>query len=337
MIRIDGSTGEGGGQILRSALALSAVTGQAFRMEKIRANRSRPGLMRQHLTSLRAARDISDASVIGDAVGASEISFEPGEIRAGDYHFPIGTAGGTGLVFQTVFTPLLFADAPSTVKIEGGTHNPASPPFDYLKETFLPAISGLGIAAEYALDRCGFYPAGGGCVRATINPSDLETPLDLTERGALKSVRAQAVLANLPARIAERELHVLKKELSGIPFDGETADWDSDGPGNALFVRVAWERHAEVYTSFGEHGVRAETVAARVAGRVRAHLKSEAVVGPYLADQLLVPMALGAGGRFTTLEPTPHFTTNVETIGKFLDVPIRVEQAGETLWTVEVG
>lgn len=337
MIRIDGSTGEGGGQILRSALALSAVTGQAFRMEKIRANRSRPGLMRQHLTSLRAARDICGATVTGDGIGASEITFEPGEIRAGDYHFPIGTAGGTGLVFQTVFTPLLFADAPSTVKIEGGTHNPGCPPYDYLQESFLPAISGLGIATEYAIDRCGFYPAGGGYVRATIKPSDLETPLDMTDRGALISVRAQAVLANLPARIAERELHVLKKELSGIPFDGEIAEWDSDGPGNILFVRVEWEHHTEVYTAFGEHGVRAETVAARVAGRVRAHLKSEAVAGPYLADQLLVPMALGAGGRFTTLEPTPHFTTNVETVGKFIDVPIRVEQAGETLWTVEIG
>lgn len=337
MIRIDGSTGEGGGQILRSALALSAVTGQAFRMEKIRANRSRPGLMRQHLTCLRAARDICGASASGDAVGASEITFEPGEIRGGDYHFPIGTAGGTGLVFQTVFTPLLFAETPSTVQIEGGTHNPASPPFDYLKDTFLPAISGLGVEAEYAIDRCGFYPAGGGCVSATINPSDLETRLDLTDRGALKSIRAQAVLANLPARIAERELHVLKKELSGFSFDGEIADRDSDGPGNVLFVRLEWERHTEIYSAFGEHGVRAETVAARVAGRVRAHLKSEAVVGPYLADQLLVPMALGAGGRFTMLEPTLHFTTNVETIGKFLDVPIRVEQASETLWTVEVG
>lgn len=336
MIRIDGSTGEGGGQILRSALALSAVTGQAFRMEKIRAKRSRPGLMRQHLTSLRAAREVCGAIVTGDEIGASEISFEPGEIRAGDYHFAIGTAGGTGLVFQTVFTPLLFADAPSTVRIEGGTHNPGCPPFDYLMETFLPAVSGLGIKADYSLDRCGFFPAGGGCVRATINPSDLETPLDLTDRGVLKSIRAQAVLANLPARIAERELHVLKKELSGIPFAGEIADWESDGPGNVLFVRLEWERHTEVYTAFGEHGVRAETVAARVAGRVKAHLKSDAVIGPYLADQLLVPMALGAGGHFTTLEPTPHFTTNVATIGKFLGVPIRVEQAGDTLWTVEV-
>ncbi|MDF1807081.1 RNA 3'-terminal phosphate cyclase [Hyphomonas sp.] len=337
MIRIDGSRGEGGGQIVRSALALSMATGQSFTIENIRAGRKKPGLMRQHLTSVLAAREVCDGRVDGAELGSTAITFHPGEIRGGDYHFPIGTAGGTGLVFQTVFPALLLADEPSTLKLEGGTHNGMSPPFEFLRDSFLGTLAGIGVEAEMTLDRSGFYPAGGGIVRADVKPCALDQRLDLTDRGALKQIHGEARVANLPGGIAEREAKTLRASLDL----GEDAvlirSIDAAGPGNVLLTWLEFENYTDVYSGVGEHGVRAERIAERVAKSVRRHLRSKAVVGPHLADQLLLPMALGSGGRFTMMRPSLHFETNIETVQQFLDVPIRYAEEEEGLWLVEVG
>lgn len=337
MIRIDGSRGEGGGQIVRSALALSMATGQSFSIEKIRAGRKKPGLMRQHLTSVMAAREVCQGKVDGAELGSTAITFHPGEIRAGDYHFPIGTAGGTGLVFQTVFPALLLAEETSTVKLEGGTHNGMSPPFEFLRDSFLPAMAGIGVEATLDMDRAGFYPAGGGIVRANVKPCALDRKLDLTDRGALKKLHGEARVANLPGDIAEREAKTLCAQLDLEEDAVRIRHADALGPGNALLAWLEFEGVTEVYSGVGEQGVRAERIAERVAKSVRRHLRSKAVVGPHLADQLLLPMALGSGGRFTMMRPSLHFETNVETVGQFLDVPIRHAEEEEGLWLVEVG
>jgi RNA 3'-terminal phosphate cyclase (ATP) len=337
MIRIDGARGEGGGQVLRSALALSMTTGQSFRINNIRAGRKRPGLMRQHLTSVLAARDVCTGKVEGAELGSTELTFHPGEIAGGDYQFAVGTAGGTGLVFQTVFPALLMADEASTIRFEGGTHNPFCPPFDFLRDSYLSALKGADIHGDITLERSGFYPAGGGAFVARIQPAAMETKLDLVERGALLGVTGEARVANLPGGIAEREAKTVIKQLDLDVDAVQIRTVESAGPGNVLIMKLAFEAHSEIYAGFGEQGTRAERIADRVAKSIKRHLHSNAVIGPYLADQLLLPMALGAGGRFTMMRPSQHFETNVETIQKFLDVPIRYVEEREGLWLVEVG
>ena len=337
MIKIDGSRGEGGGQIVRSSLALSMATGQSFTIENIRAGRQKPGLMRQHLTSVLAAKQVCGARVEGAELGSRSITFHPGEIAGGDYHFAIGSAGGTGLVFQTVFPALLLAEETSTLKLEGGTHKGMSPPFEFLRDSFLGAMAGIGIEARLELDRAGFYPAGGGIVRGSVQPAALDRKLDLTQRGALKRVHGEARVANLSGRIAEREANTLREQLDLDETAVVIREANAIGPGNVLLAWIEFEGLTEVYSGIGEHGVRAERVAERVAKSVRRHLRSKAAVGPYLADQLLLPMALGSGGKFTMMRPSQHFETNVETVHQFLDVPIRYIEEEDGLWLVEVG
>jgi RNA 3'-terminal phosphate cyclase len=215
MIVLDGSQGEGGGQILRSALALSLCTGAPFRIDNIRAGRPRPGLMRQHLTAVQAATQVGNAETTGAAVGSRSLTFRPGKLRAGDYTFSVGTAGSATLVLQTVLPALVTADGPSRLVIEGGTHNPASPPFDFLDRTFLPLLARMGPRVCAKLERPGFYPAGGGRISVSIEPAPL-IPLVLERRGEIRACRARAIVANLPRLIAERELACLAKRLDWV-------------------------------------------------------------------------------------------------------------------------
>src|SRR5580704_3876555 len=201
IIQIDGSIGEGGGQILRTALGLSMVTGQPFRIEKIRAGRDKPGLLRQHLTAVNAAAAICGASVEGAAISSRELSFSPGKVKPGEYTFSIGSAGSTTLVLQTVLPALLTANGPSSLTLEGGTHNPHAPPIDFLEKAFLPLINRMGPAVNVTLERAGFYPAGGGRVAVKIRPAAKLSPLEIPERGEIKRRAAKAVVAALPGEI----------------------------------------------------------------------------------------------------------------------------------------
>ncbi|HEY8368592.1 MAG TPA: RNA 3'-terminal phosphate cyclase [Thermodesulfobacteriota bacterium] len=337
-IVIDGSQGEGGGQVLRTALALSVVTRTPFRIERIRARRPRPGLLRQHLAAVRAAAEICGATVRDADLGSTAITFDPGPVTPGGYRFAVGSAGSACLVLQTVLPPLLTAAGVSTLTLEGGTHNPAAPPFDFLAKAFLPLVGRMGPRIEASLERYGFFPAGGGRFTVRIEPVPRLGRLDLGERGEITGRRARVLVANLPRTIAEREAAVLRAALGWEPqaYTIETIE-GSPGPGNVVMLEVAAEYVTEVFTGFGQRGVRAEAVAAGAAEACRTWLAAGVPVGEHLADQLLVPLALAGGGSFRTLPLSLHATTNIAVVRRFLDLPIRTTPAEDGTVLVEVG
>jgi RNA 3'-terminal phosphate cyclase (ATP) len=320
MIIIDGSEGEGGGQIVRNACALSLVTGKPFRITNVRGKREKPGLMRQHVTAIEAACRIGGGTCEGLAVGSHEIGFAPGRVTPGDYHFAVGTAGSTGLVLQTVLMPLLLADRPSRLVLEGGTHNMLAPPFDFIAKSFLPIVQRMGGRIEARLVRHGFYPLGGGRIEVDITPGTL-MPIDCVERGALRRVSAEALFAGLPFDIAEREIAIARKLLPEWPDDAfAVRQLPADrGPGNALMLEAAYDHVTEIVTGFGKLGVSAESLAKTAAQRMAGYLASPAFAGPYLADQLMLPFALAGGGRFTTVKPSQHARTAADVIARFLE------------------
>ncbi|HET8798979.1 MAG TPA: RNA 3'-terminal phosphate cyclase [Thermoanaerobaculia bacterium] len=338
LIVLDGSQGEGGGQVLRTALALSIITGRPFRIENIRAKREKPGLLRQHLTAVQAAAQVGEASVDGAELGARSLAFVPTGVRAGDYRFSIGTAGSTTLVLQTVLVPLLLADAPSTLVIEGGTHNPSAPPFEFLERAFLPLLRRMGAEIELTLVRPGFYPAGGGAIQVRIAPARSLRPLIVEERGAIAERRVRAVVANLPYEIAQREVRAAAGELEwGEETQEAHTITGSAGPGNTVSITVASEHVTEVFTAFGARGVRAEQVAHDAAKQAKRYINSDAAVGEHLADQLLLPMAAGGGGSFTTTPLSSHAITNLDVIRRFTDVRAEVEDVRRGMQRVRIG
>ena len=337
MITMDGSQGEGGGQILRTALSLSVATGQPFAIRNIRARRSKPGLMRQHLTAVKAAAEISAARVQGAEVGAAYLVFEPGSARPGDYVFRIGSAGSTSLVLQTVLPPLAIAGGRSRIIIEGGTHNQGAPPFEFLDRAFLPLLRRIGYEVSVVLKRPGFYPAGGGMIEVEIGPARDFQPLILEERGALISRKAEAVLANLPGTVAERELATLAAQLDWAPHElFIRSEPDATGPGNCLLLTLEYEQIREVVTAFGRIGASSEKVAAEAANEAQIYLACGAPIGSHLADQLILPMALAVGGRFVTATPSSHLLTNIEVVRLFLGADMTIAQLGAGQYSVAI-
>jgi len=338
LLELDGAAGEGGGQILRTALSLSMCSGRPFRIVNIRARRKSPGLMRQHLTAVRAAAEICRARVEGDQVGSLSLSFAPGPVRAGDYRFAIGTAGSCSLVFQTLLPALLQADGGSRIRFQGGTHNPLAPPFHFLDRAFLPLLRRMGAEVSVDLRRFGFYPAGGGEFGAAIEPVHRLAPLVLERPGARRRAYAEAYCAALPIQIARRELDVVGKRLGWgedqLLLRGLAND---QGPGNVLVLTLEQEAVSEVFTGFGEKGVTAEAVAQRAVDEVRDYLASAAAVGPHLADQLLLPLALSGAGSFTASALTRHTLTNAEVIRSFLGIPIATERLPGPSFRITVG
>ena len=330
MIEIDGSAGEGGGQILRTSLALAMCTGQAFTLVRIRARRAKPGLMRQHLTCVNAATAVSGATVQGAELGSGTLVFEPGPVKAGAYAFSVGTAGSCTLVLQTVWPALMLAGASSRLTLSGGTHNPMAPPFHFLERCYAPLLRRLGADSALALRRLGFYPAGGGEIEATIHPAaDALRPFDLLERGAPVESYAECLAPALPAAVARRELDALARELAWTPEQLRTpVVRQNEGPGNALMATLVHEHVCELVTHFGEKGVSSEAVASAVVREVRAYEGSAAALGPHLADQWALPLALavwrrGGTAAYTCTELTDHATTNFAVIERFL--PVRFE------------
>jgi RNA 3'-terminal phosphate cyclase (ATP) len=329
MIRIDGSLGEGGGQMLRSALSLSLATGKAFRIENIRAKRERSGLLRQHLTAVLAGSEIGSAQVEGATLGSKTLTFIPGSVRSGTYHFAVGTAGSATLVFQTILPALMTASGPSEITLEGGTHNMQAPPFDFLEKVFLPLIRAMGPKVEVQLKRYGFYPAGGGSFFARIEPCQTLKPIQLV-RGEITGKTASAIVANLPRNIAQRELNTVADLLN---WDAQSMNIietrNSVGPGNIVFVEVASSGLTEVFSGFGKIGKSAESVASDACESARSYLASGAAVGEHLADQLLLPLALAGGGSFTAEKLNLHARTNIDVIAKFLPTEFEAKQESE--------
>jgi len=316
-IHIDGSAGEGGGQMLRSALTLAMLSGKSLRMTRIRAGRSKPGLMRQHLVSVQAAQQFCAAQVFGAAIGSTELAFAPGAIQSGVYRFAIGTAGSTMLVLQTILPAALRADGRTTLIIEGGTHNGMAPSTDFVTRAFLPQLLRMGARIQMAVERLGFYPAGGGAVRVVIQPSPLQ-PVNVHERGAALGIEAHAMVLGLPTKIALRELTAvadsLKLRRGQLHVDERV---QRGGVGNALHVIAAFEHVDEVVTSLGERGRSSETVAADACNQMHTYLSHDAPIGEHLADQLLLPMLVAGGGSFVTAMPSGHLLSNIAVIEAF--------------------
>ncbi len=337
IIHIDGSLGEGGGQVLRSALSLSLVTGWPFCIENIRARRKQPGLKRQHLVAVRAAATLAQADVEGDRLGSRTLCFKPGPPQPGDYAFDIASAGSATLVLQTLLPPLLTAPGPSRFLLEGGTHNPWAPPLDFLEKAFLPILARMGPQVNVSLRRYGFYPAGGGSMQVEVQPASELQPIELVERGPIVRRKVTALVARLPRSIAEREANTVCRKLAWEKDSASVREVESLGPGNVVLIEIESRQVTEVFVGFGRKGVPAERVAAGAARDAKRYLDAGVHVGEHLADQLLIPMALAHGGRFRTLRPTQHTRTNIDVLRRFLDVTIDLEQRADDDWLVTVG
>jgi RNA 3'-terminal phosphate cyclase (ATP) len=338
LILLDGSFGEGGGQILRTSLGLSMLTGKPFRIDKIRANREKPGLMRQHLTAVHAAAAVCGAQLSGDAIGSQVLEFHPGQVKCGEYRFATGSAGSTTLVLQTILPALLGAESQSTITLEGGTHNPHAPPVDFLQHAFAPLLNRMGATIVITLERAGFYPAGGGRVVATVAPASTLAPLHLESRGQTLHRSARAMVAALPGEIARRELQRVEKMLGWSGEELQIRQLSEDhGPGNVLMLMLRSQHVTELFTGFGARGVSAEAVAEHAIQEARHYLAADVAVGEHLADQLMLPLAIAGGGSYTTTPLTAHATTNIQTIQRFLDVKIETRKISSKATRVEIG
>ena len=336
LLAIDGAHGEGGGQIIRSALALSLATGLPFRIDRIRARRGKPGLLRQHLTGVEAARAISGAGVEGAQLGSTSLTFRPGPLVPGAYRFDIGSAGSTLQVVQAILPALLRGGGAWQLTLGGGTHNPSAPSFDFFDRVLAPVLARLGAPVTATLQRAGFFPRGGGKITVAIAAGGRLGHLELLERGAIRERRVTAIVANLARTIGEREVAAATARLGWDPTDGEVAIVDSPGPGNTVAIAVGSEHVTELFTAHGERGVAAERVAVAAADECAAYLAAAAPVGEHLADQLLVPLALGQGGRFATTNVSEHTRTQIDLLRQFLGVEIAIHDRGAAGWELVV-
>lgn len=321
LISLDGSQGEGGGQIVRTALALSAVTGQGFEITRIRAGRAVPGLRPQHLAAVRAATLCCGARVGGAFDGSPDLRFEPGPVAAGDFRFEIATAGAATLLLQTVLLPLATGAQSSRVEVTGGTHVPMSPSFDYLARHWRAAVERLGVGMSVSLTRAGFYPPGGGEARAEVEPWSRPASLTIETRGALVAVRGTSGASRLKGDVARRQADAAQAvlwERRRLEAAWEVADVPAASPGSFLLLEAVFEEGRAAFGLLGQRGVRAEQVGDRAARTLLKFLDGEGAVDPHLADQLGVPLALsGGGGRVTTSEVTGHLETVAGVIARF--------------------
>jgi RNA 3'-phosphate cyclase len=333
LLEINGALGEGGGQVLRSSLTLSILTGRPIFIRNIRANRSKHGLLAQHLKSVDAASAVSKANVEGAALGSTSLTFRPHEVRSGRYKFDIGTAGATSLVFQTIFLPLSKAVAASSVIITGGTHVRWSPCFHFMEMQWLPYMQRMGFNADIELHSAGFYPQGGGRINTVIRPVTTIAPLNLIKRGKLIRITGISAVANLNREIAERQKRqALGRLVSlsgtlGLPeIQIKIQEFPSPTKGTVLLLLAQFENGSACYYALGELGKPAERVADEAIDALLEFLDTDAALDQYLADQLLLPLSFaGAPSILHTSQITQHLLTNAEIIRTFLPVSISID------------
>jgi RNA 3'-terminal phosphate cyclase (ATP) len=337
---IDGSQGEGGGQVLRTALSLAVLNGKNIEIINIRAARKKPGLLRQHLTCVLAAQQVCDAELEGAELGSSRIRFTPGKIKAGKYHFKIGTAGSTVLVCQTLLPILVMAKQRSEIILEGGTHNGMSPSLSFFEHSFLSVLKNMGIECDISVSSLGFYPAGGGKWQITIEPIQHLSAICLHESGyhwlnKFENCSITVLLSKLSKKVAQREVATVKKELnwSGV---SEIQHVNTLSAGNSLQLSIHAPTHSSQFEVLGEPGLSAERVAQTAVESVKEFAQSQSAVEEYLADQLLLWLAICGSGSFTTMQPSLHTITNIAVIKQLLAVEIKVEQQSEKRWLISL-
>ena len=326
---IDGSRGEGGGQILRTALALAIVTNRKARIKKIRAGRARPGLQPQHLACVKAAARFCHGSVTAPgggelALGMQELELVPGAGLQPSLEIDIGTAGSATLLLQTILVPALASGQAVRCVVTGGTHNPLAPPFEFLDRVLAPHLRAMGGSLTLTLEQHGFLPQGGGRIVLEIAPSKL-APIAVMTAGPVVAHRATAIVAGLPRHVAERELAMAKERLDKPVC--EVREFAKLGPHNLFMAEVELSSGVrELCTAHGRKGYPAEDVADDALDLLEDFVEAGVPVGTHLADQLLLPLAVAGGGRFRCAELSLHATTSIETIQAFLDLPIRTEK-----------
>lgn len=327
---LDGSYGEGGGQILRTSLSLAALLCQPVRIENIRARRPKPGLRPQHLTAVRALARITRAAVTGDDIGSTAITFKPQGIFPGDYTFDVaertGSAGSVTLIAQALLPPLARATGPSELTLKGGTHVPWSPPAHYLSQVFFPALAELGLSVQLKLRRWGWYPQGGGEMRLLIQPTGTLAPVTWTKPPNRRAFRALSAAANLPEHVIERQRRRLAERLDW-PVSIDQVQAQSQGKGSLVFL---WGPHAG-FSALGARGKRAETVADEVADAFVRFRARQAATDLHLADQMVLYLALASGPSvIRTEEITSHLLTNIWVVEQFLGPLFQIRgQLGE--------
>jgi len=339
-IEIDGSYGEGGGQILRTALAFSAILRKPFTIDHIRSKRKNPGLQAQHLEAVTALSRVTEAETEGVEFGSQKITFLPHKILPGNYQFEVRTAGSITLLLQAILLPLCLAQGNSTLNLVGGTHVPWSPPFHYLAEVLLPTLKWMGLSVKASLEKWGFYPRGGGKVRLEINPVQELKPISLMKRGPLKKIRGLSAISNLPKHIAERqEKQVLKRIRNDLEIDSEMNilySVPSNGTGSFIFLKAEYENMYAGFSSLGARGKPAEKVADEAVDSLKNYIESDGSIDPFLADQLVPFMALAKGtSSFNTTQITDHLLTNLWVIQQFLEVKIQRWGEGGGKGTIE--
>lgn len=329
MITIDGSFGEGGGQILRTSLSLAAITGQSVTINNIRAGREKPGLRPQHLTSALAVAEICGGELRGAEVDSRKLIFKPGRVKPGNYVFDVSkiraSAGSVNLILQTILWPLAFAGKNSHIIIKGGTHNPHAPTSNYIEDTFFPAVAEMGMHCRYSMIKAGYYPIGGGEVRVEINSVKELGPILVTERVKPIQAKLTSAVSNLPITIAERQLDTAIGRLKAMGIESENAIKQYPSPGKGTVVFISLEAGHAGFQSLGELRKRAEKVADEACDELESYLKSDMALDKHLADQLVIPAALAIGNsKFTTSEITLHLLTNIAVVEKFLSVHFHI-------------
>jgi RNA 3'-phosphate cyclase len=329
LIEIDGSYGEGGGQILRTSLAIATIMNRPVRIYNIRSKRKNPGLQAQHLKGIEALIQISEGYGEGVKLGSEEIFFYPGKIKSGEYYFDIGTAGSVTLLLQTLILPLCFTKEKTRLIIKGGTHVQWSPPFHYFTYILFPILNSMGINIKSGIEKWGWYPKGGGKVWIEIEPPKELTPISLTERGCLKRIRGISATCNLPKHIGERQKdYIMEKiyKLLGLTVEKIDVlnDVPGEGKGSFLFIIVESDKSIAGFSALGERGKKAEEVSEEVFSSLKEYIESGCSIDPNLSDQLIPFMAFATGNSsFSTSKITEHLLTNLWVVSRFLDLKIK--------------
>jgi len=328
MIEIDGSYGEGGGQILRTSIALSSLTFKPVRIYNIRKKRSNPGLRPQHFMGIKVAAEFCDAKVKGLEIGSTEIEFVPGRRKIPEFkEIDIGTAGSIGLLLQTILPLLLFAEQPVKLRIKGGTAGLGAPPIDYVKYVKIPLLRKMGCEIEMKVVRHGFYPKGGGIVEIFVKPVERLKPLELMERGDLRIIRGISVVGSLPSHIAERQARAAEEMLKEFPIEIKRKVEDTFSPGTCITLWAECENSVLGGDALGKKGKPAEEVGREAANSLLEAIRSGAALDKHMADQILLYLSLAKGKSRVSVEGiTQHCLTNAHVIRKILGIEVRIDE-----------